>query len=223
MKSKSSRRKPLPLSIPRLPRFDADNWASIKKAFSSAPELQMQQGWLKRPQKNFLPATIRVGWRDNAMQILAEIPDKHIFSHSTANNNNMWQLGDVFEIFTRDTARKTYYELHISPNGHWMQLEIPSAEIFRKRNFIFENLKVSRKIFRFRLQITRKANSWRVYAKVPSTRICGKKPLKGRTWLTSFSRYDCTRDLKNPVYSSTSPHRIADFHRQQEWIPLRFV
>ena len=37
------------------------------------------------------------------------------------------------------------------------------------------------------------------------------------------SRYDVTGHEGAPVISSTSPHPVAAFHRQQEWARLTFV
>jgi hypothetical protein len=65
---------------------------------------------------------------------------------------------------------------------------------------------------------------WFVYAAIPDSVVCNQAPLKAGSCLHfSFSRYDYTRGRAEPVISSTSPHPVADFHRQQDWGELTFV
>lgn len=65
---------------------------------------------------------------------------------------------------------------------------------------------------------------WFVFAVIPALAICGKPELRaGVRWHFSFSRYDYTRGRGEPVISSTSPHPVGDFHRQQEWGELTLV
>ncbi|MEO8205096.1 MAG: hypothetical protein ABI615_02870 [Chthoniobacterales bacterium] len=184
----------------------------------------MQQAWLKRQSKKIPHATVHLGWRENALQILAHIPDKDIFTRAVRNNENLCLFGDVFEIFLKDVAHKAYYEFHIAPNGLWMQLKMPGTEFFRRGGFDLNALRIPRRFLNFRLQVNRRANYWKVYAKIPASRLFGKKlTLKNRVWLASFSRYDYSKNKKNPILSSTSPHRVPHFHRIEEWQPLRFV
>ena len=55
----------------------------------SAPVL-MQQGWLDAPQVDFLAAEIRVGWTPSRLVILAQIPDRDIFTQATCPNQRTW-------------------------------------------------------------------------------------------------------------------------------------
>ena len=50
-----------------------------------------------------------------------------------------------------------------------------------------------------------------------------EKLLRDETWPAAFGRYDCTCGNPEPMISSTSPHRVASFHRQEEWGELTFV
>jgi len=53
--------------------------------------------------------------------------------------------------------------------------------------------------------------------------VCGSNdPLAGRRWHFSFSRYDDTQGVTEPVISSTSPHAVANFHSQKEWGVIEF-
>lgn len=158
------------------------------------------------------------------MQFLAHIPDKDIVNTSISNNQDFYGFGDAFEIFVRDVSRKTYYELHISPAGHWMQLKLPDREILKKKGFKVDSIKVPRLMFHFRVRVNRHGNYWEIYARIPLKNICPEHvSLEGRKWLVSFSRYDYTQGRRNPVLSSTSNHRIRDFHRQEDWHELHFT
>jgi hypothetical protein len=68
----------------------------------------MQQGWRDSPEADFLPAEIRVGWTPSRLVVLAEIPDRDIFTLVTGPNQKTWQLGDVFEIFIMYYYRSDY-------------------------------------------------------------------------------------------------------------------
>ncbi|MEO6053520.1 MAG: hypothetical protein ABIP97_05860, partial [Chthoniobacterales bacterium] len=162
-----------------------------------APSLEMTQGWLKRQNTKVPRATIHLGWRDNALQVLARLPDKDIFNTATRNNLNLCLFGDVFEIFLRDNAQKSYHEFHVAPNGRWMQLKMPSAELFSRGNVDLDSLRIPQLFINFRLRINRRANYWMVYAKIPASRLFGEKiNINNRTWLASFSRYDYSKNKR---------------------------
>jgi len=64
---------------------------------------------------------------------------------------------------------------------------------------------------------------WRVLASIPLERVAETgRPVAGDSWLFSFSRYDYTQGKAAPVLSSTSPHQVLSYHRQQEWGTLVF-
>jgi len=71
--------------------------------------------------------------------------------------------------------------------------------------------------------VDRSAGRWCVYAEIPAASVCGAaRPLNGQRWMFSFSRYDYTRPSPHPIISSTSPHQLPGFHRQEEWGTLQF-
>ena len=48
-------------------------------------------------------------------------------SHSTANNQRMWQLGDCAEVFIKTgKGVEEYWEIHVTPNKHLMDMHIPA-------------------------------------------------------------------------------------------------
>ncbi len=48
---------------------------------------------------------MRLGWNAAGLWVLATMDDDSIVSRATGNNQRLWNLGDVFEIFVRDLVR----------------------------------------------------------------------------------------------------------------------
>ena len=69
--------------------------------FRSTARLILGQYWLG---KNSLPkesAHAFVGSSPSYLSIYVFMNDSHIFSHATADNQKMWTLGDVTEVFIK--------------------------------------------------------------------------------------------------------------------------
>jgi hypothetical protein len=180
----------------------------------SAPVL-MQQGWLDTPEPDFLPAEIRVGWTPSRLIVLAEIPDRDIFTKATGSNQRMWELGDVFEIFLQAVDRSDYVELHVTPPNLRLQYQIESPG--KPATVLSDG------VFSSRVKIDTSNQKWTVYAEVPSTLVTGRDQIAtGEAWLFSFSRYDASRDGRPPILSSTSPHQAINFHCIHEWGKIAF-
>ncbi len=167
-----------------------------------------------------------VGWRDDSVHVLARLQDDDVYSSSTADQEYMWQLGDVFEMFFRDAEKEEYLELHTTPSGHRLQLRFPSEEIFttqvRTSLRSVKEFFVSEPLYDFRLR--KVAGGWEVKTKTPYRSIhSGHESPEGRELRASFGRYDYTQGSKTPVVSSTSLHTKTDFHRLHEWATLQFV
>jgi hypothetical protein len=175
----------------------------------------MQQGWLDAPQADFLAAEIRVGWTPSRLVVLAEIPDRDIFTQATGPNQRTWELGDVFEIFLKPEDRSDYVELHVTPPNFRLQLQIES--LGKPATHLDDG------VFSSRVKIDTANQKWTVYAEVPASLVSGREHIQaGESWLFSFSRYDASRDGRPPILSSTSPHQAINFHRIHEWGKITF-
>lgn len=214
------------LTVPALPAFDESNWDAIAAAFQNAPHLSFGQAWLPQPEEKFRGGEVFLGWRDDAIHVLARLQDDDVYSTATADQEYMWQLGDVFEMFFRDSERQEYFELHTTPSGHRLQLSFPSEEVFttqvRTRLRSVKEFFVTEPLFDFRLR--KISGGWEVKTTTPYRHIFpGQNSPEGRELRASFGRYDFTQGVEKPVVSSTSAHEKVDFHRLSEWEPLRFV
>lgn len=213
------------ISVPLLPSFAVADLATALEAFCAAPVLPLRQFWLAAPEPQFGRGTVRLGWRSNSLCLLAELTDTDIYSTSVENNQRLWELGDVFEIFLRPKHLESSVEFHINPNGHTLQLRFPNlvAVARARRTSDLSELILPGKLFSFNIWRQPRENLWAIYAEIPGTSV-GEMETKlgGCGWLGSFSRYDYTRGRVAPVISSTSPLTQPDFHRQVEWNQLLF-
>jgi hypothetical protein len=217
--------KPLTILCPRLPTFSWDDLDAARRAFASAPSLSMGQAWLPEIEPDFAPASVRVGWSGDSLYLLAELTDADISTRTTRDNERLWELGDVFETFLRPDGQDAYTELHVAPNNCHLQLRFPNAgslESVRATGSVSQFL-VHNKIFDSCVWVLADEKRWIISSKIPGTAIREKpRPLAGDLWHFSFSRYDYTTGRAKPVISSTSPHTIARFHRQEEWGAMQF-
>jgi hypothetical protein len=207
-----------------LPAFAADNLESVRAAFQGTTGLGLQQTWREKPEPDFTPGIVRLGWRGHSLLVFAELEDADIFTRATADNQRMWEIGDTFEMFLQLADSPGYAEFHVTPNNRHLQLRFPNSKTVsraREQN-LFDEFLLPGVIFHSRTWVEKR--QWFIYAEIPVLAVCGAdQPLAGTSWRFSFSRYDYVRGRAEPIISSTSPHSEPDFHRQPEWRTLQFV
>ncbi len=213
------------MNCPILSHFDIGDRDEIRAAFAHARTLPMLQTWRVAPEDRFLPANVRIGWRDDRFLVLGELTDTQLYTSATEDNQILCDFGDVFEIFLRDSEIETYAEFHVAPNGKRLQLLWPDAGAIRRvrnKQVAFDDLKVHEPIFDF--SQWSEGEKWYICASVPTCVFLPRgTSLEGRTWRASFSRYDYSSAEEQPVLSSTSPHTgNVSFHSQQDWAALSF-
>ena len=214
------------LACAALPPFNSMNLDSVRDAFQSAARCELQQAWQAETSPHFAPAVVRAGWSRNVLQVYAELTDADILTQASGLNQRLWELGDSFEIFLRPEGREAYVEFQVSPNNQRLQLRyanIAALDRARKTGDLNAVL-IPGDAFSSRTWIEEHNSRWHVLAEIPALSVCGSSDALGDSrWYFSFSRYDHTHDVGEPVISSTSPHAEADFHRQQEWGEMKFV
>ena len=209
-----------------LPNFDAADWSAVENAFATADSCEFQQAWRESPEPGFQPARVRVGHRDNALWVYAELSDLDIFNAAAHLNDATYAKGDIFEIFVRPLEQEDYFEFHVTPENQNLQLHWPDDQAVWSCEDTQESLSpyfVPGVLLRSRTQVLREENLWRVLASVPFSVARAGSTQAGDVWSFSFSRYDCTRGQDEPVFSASSPHAQPRFHRQQEWGRLIFA
>lgn len=209
-----------------LPAFDPADLAATRAAFAQATPLALGQAWRPAPSPGFAPGTVRTGWRADALLVFAELTDHDIHTAATDHNQRMWELGDTFEIFLRAVTRTAYFEFHVTPKNLRLQLSIPNTATLRaaQRENIFEPFLMPGEVFTSTVWLEPVQARWSLLAEIPAEVVSGRPgPASDEGWRFSFSRYDYTRGVPEPVISSTSPHPREDFHSQAEWGWLRFA
>jgi hypothetical protein len=208
-----------------LPIFDASDLNAVREVFRPASRQVMGQAWLEEEERDFAPAFVRVGWRDNSLLVFAELIDFDIFNAATAHNQRAWELGDTFEIFLQSVEQAAYVEFQVTPNNQRVQLRFSDSSIVEnvRRTELVESVYVTGKAFYSRTWIQPKVRCWYVFAEIGAKELFEQAgSLRGSRLRFSFSRYDYTRMRKKPVISSTSRHAEPDFHRQHEWDVMSF-
>ncbi len=216
-------RPPDVLCLP-LASFDPADLRAVTTAFAEAAALDLQQAWLARPTPAFAAGRVRVGWRDGDVLVFATLVDADVRTRVTEHNQRFWELGDTFEIFLRPLDQAAYVEFHVAPNNCRLQLRFESDAWLSAEPRVDPFADALRGAPLFRSHTWTDDRGWHVLAAIPRASVCDAAgSLTGATWLASFSRYDVTGHEGVPVISSTSPHPVAAFHRQQEWARLTFV
>ncbi len=186
-------------------------------------KLYLGQPWRQSTGPEFKPAAVRVAWTPETLIVKAVLSDDEVSTLATDDNQKMWQLGDVFEMFLQAEGRADYVELHITPNNRRMHLHLPGpggrsapdAECLP-----FENMLVTP--VGFSSKVTRTSKGWNVSVKVPAA-VLGLVSFKsGNSLRVSFCRYDYAKH-RELVLSTTSPHPVISFHRPDEWLAAKLI
>lgn len=182
--------------------------------------LSLGQPWNAKVEPGFRPAEVQVRWDRDALIVQADLRDDDLRTLATGDNQRMWQLGDVFEMFIQVEGRRDYAELHVTPGGHRLHMKYPDVggKMASGRVLAYEEMLVSP--VGFTATAARTPDGWRVDARVPA-RVLGLDEFQsGQELRLSFSRYDASAE-GDPVLSTTAAHPIVAFHRPDEWTRVR--
>ena len=202
-------------------------WEQVERTFLDADAVSLGQVWREAPQPELAPATVRVARTAEHLLVFATLVDHHIHNPVEAFNAPAFLQGDAFEMFFRPAGQASYVELHVTPRNQLFQLRIPSAEVFvagRGKSDAQSAWLISDRRIESRVRVASEDHLWWVLAAIPFDMVVeADNPRGAEEWLFSFSRYDYTKGINQPVLSSSSPHAVLNFHRQQEWGTLTFV
>lgn len=184
--------QPAPRAI-RIPRLSAETDGAL---------FHLAQPWRAHPEEKFRAGTVRLAWVPGTLIARADLQDDDVRTTAAADNQNLWELGDVFEIFLQAEGSPGYTELHVAPNGKKLHLRFPG--------------KIPGDPAGFAASAAAIPGGWRIEALIPPG-ICGLPDFHaGQHLRVSFCRYDAS-GAGTPVLSTSSPHRVISFHRPEEW------
>ncbi len=175
------------------------------------------QPWAEAVQARFRPAIVHLAWTLGALLVEADLTDDEVYSSSCNDNDRLWEMGDVFEIFTMIEGRRDYEEFHLAPNNCRMHLRLPGVggrPSPESKPLAFEEMLVSP--IGFAGEARRTSLGWRVEASIPAEALRLPAFVEGQRLRVSFCRYDAS-SVGEPVLSTTSPHPVMAFHRPEEW------
>ncbi len=190
-----------------------------------AARLVFAQSWLREPEAAFRPAEVVLGWTPAALHVRARLADDEILSAASADNQRLWQLGDVFEMFILVEGREDYLELHVSPNNKRMHQRFPRAPSAPLADASARPTTFAERLVHpvgFESEVTRVPDGWTVAATIPADALGLDSLRAGLRLRAAFARYDVASD-RAEVLSSTAPHPEPAFHRPHEWTALRLA
>lgn len=177
----------------------------------NAPSLTFAQSWLPQPEPEFQPDEVNIAALSYDLLVWADLKVPTREHPATRDHTLLWEQGDVFEIFLQAVGEPGYFEYHIAPNGHILQLAFPKG--WNRSGDVTSFIDPQP---RLRSRVVLEPSRWRVFAVVPLPEgTAFAAPQHGR-WRVSFGRYHYRLD-GHAVISSTSPHPVPDFHRPTEW------
>ncbi|RQW77100.1 MAG: hypothetical protein EHM62_08915, partial [Methylococcus sp.] len=167
-----------PVSCPEITSFDSSDWKQVALAFRHAPVLMFDQSWRKKRERGFRGGKVRIGWRGERLLYFADLSDREVTTKARRRNDQLWQLGDVLELFAGVQGRSAYIEYHTAPNGLVLQLLWPDAGALQKAGGP-KGLKPFIKMDDTAEATVRRArNGWQVYGDIPAASVWGRKPPK---------------------------------------------
>ena len=163
-----------------------------------------------------------VGAAEEGLSFYTCFTDSDIFSTATADNQRMWTLGDVAEFFVKPGAeRSDYWEIHVTPNGHLMDLHIPDRERFSGGEVSWEEV-IAPDSGTLR-RVWRLEDRWAVEVRIPWKAFgLDSAPGPGTEWSFAVCRYNYNGGLEDPEHSSTAHLTTLGFHQWEDFTRLVF-
>jgi hypothetical protein len=193
--------------------------------YAGCTPLQFRQGWvgpLAAPQEG---GVAYVGRALEGLCFYTCLQDSDIFSRATADDQKMWTLGDVVEFFVKPgRERSDYWEIHLTPNGHIMDLYIEERGAFLQGGAAaFARALSHRSQSKFEVTTFPDQRKWAAQICIPWKAFGAQgAPPAASTWQFAVCRYNCSGGLENPELSSVAPFTIKSFHRYEEFLDLVF-
>jgi hypothetical protein len=192
---------------------------------SRLPLLQWWLGPVARPKE---AASAWVGYDDEGLRFYALLEDSDMTTRATADNQRLWELGDVVEFFVKPREdRPEYYETHLDPAGHMMDLYVESREKFENETISWEDMVDFESFASRRVETFPERSRWAAELRTPwRTYGCESPPAPGTRWRFAVCRYDYSSrhrsGVDEPELSSTAHITELSFHRHDEWHELVF-
>lgn len=160
--------------------------------------------------------SIRLLWAADGLYWFATLPDGDIRPFGDRHNDTLWK-GDVVELFIKpDAAKPAYYEFQVNPQGLQVEffIPVPATPLAQRQRQAALGMQSA---------VRRTPQGWQVEARIPwpAFTATGGMPSGGDIWRFTAAFWDHGGDT--PQLGATAALAQPDFHRTQEYDPLRFV
>ena len=170
----------------------------------------------------------RLLWDSNYLYFFAEMEDSDVFAN-VKEENGLTFNNDVFELFFKPATNKNgYYEFQVNAANTQFHMFLPSRGAgaiprfkderrFHMKSAVIVNGTINRWQDRDK--------SWSVEGRIPWRDFAptGGPPAPNDVWTFALCRYDYSAEFEAPALSSTAPLQRCDFHRYEDYLPLKFV
>lgn len=195
---------------------------AIESGLAERPSLELlfKQSWRQKEQASFSPGHVALYPRSRGLAIIASFSDEVIFSKATGMNQPMWELGDVFEIFVGISGQPEYWELHVTPNNHRLQLmwtEETFISFRKKESVLSDHAMTDVDFLSVATRINQEKNYWQVYVFLPWASIGLSDGNDLYDLELAFCRYDSSSDGRPSILSATAPFKKLNFHAREQW------
>lgn len=218
----SSMDKAMNIPLLEYENIESPELEDLTVQFARIKEISLKQSWLTAPESGLNSTDVKVAWNPEGLYVFAQLQDEDICSNSTDFNQRLWELGDAFETFIHLEESDAYYEFHVSPNNHVMQIRFDVSLTPAQRRLQLPDLFMPKQVVRSKVWVNEVENQWYVLLAIPASVLKSSGIfVSGDTLNVSFSRYDYSHASKEPILSSSSDLKELDFHRREDWRTFR--
>jgi len=210
------------LDVPVLTDGPADLATDPPEKYANCRSLPLRQHWSGVEALPQEAGVARIGVTPTGLSVQVRYEDSDIFSTATANQQRMWQLGDVVEVFVKPGLdRSDYWEVHVTPNDFLMDLHIPSRAGMQSGEHTWEDIISPESGTAYQALVA--DGWWSAELTIPWSAfgVTGI-PAPGTTWQFAVCRYNYNGGLEDPELSSTAPLTKRSFHLYEDYTDLVF-
>jgi hypothetical protein len=198
----------------------ADLTQRVPAKYAALRALPLRQHWAGTMPME--AGVARIGATSLGLAVHVRYEDSDVFSTATANQQRMWTLGDVVEVFVRPGREQSaYWEVHVTPNEFLMDLYIPSRAGMQSGEHTWEDMITPESGTVYQAYID--DGSWSAELTIPWSAF-GQSgiPAEGTTWQFAVCRYNYNGGLEGEELSSTAPLSQRNYHLVDEYMDLTF-
>ena len=207
-----------PLVVPRILSKHTQGPIFFDEEDRTTLSLPFRQAWLPTPEPDFRPGTVLLALDGDTLVVTAVLSDDYITTTTTADQQFLWERGDVFELFLQAHGQPDYHEFQYSPGGHRLQLHYPHATADRTRGLAAYLRPALIGEHAVRVDPSER---WQVALRLPLSPLLPPDVPCPRMWSLAACRYDYHRDGTFTL-ASTARLALPEFHRGADWTRIQF-